>query len=747
MIHLKKERKNFRKLSLIITFLILIILIFGLVTVRSFKNIENQSRLLTTQTRIEEYRIKITERINSDFQLLQSIALFLNKSKVYEDNTFLQQVNQVSNKTSFTKMGFFAVDSSLITTYNDEMVITTLNISEVIPEMLEIVHQAFKGQKAISKIFLETYNNKKSIGFAVPVYKDEKIIGALAGSYPINNLKSIFDHSEFQDGISENVDLIDTEGNFIWLSTQSVVNEVKENIFDYDIFSQDTKNDMKQQIKNKEQFDIYYTVSNREYLSTYTPVDNTNWYLIYSDTTTNKQLEFMYQTLHFVQLNLIILIIATSGFMIWLLSRIINSQTKLEEIAYYDNLTHCYNMFKFQQQLNNSNRHIQCVVNLDVVRFRFINSEYGKEKANQLLIAISNILNDNLSADDFFARDYSASFLIAFKTRNKEEITQVINSVVEEIEKTSKQLFFDYKVKIGIGGAFVDQTQIDVIERAKFALRESKNKNNSKIIFWSEIEENYSALQFYIESHKESALQNGEFKLFLQPKKNYSIDTVDSAEILVRWIKPDGQMIFPDQFIHHFEENGFCVQLDLYMFEQACKLLKRWKDEGKQSIMLSVNQSKLLFYKDDYVQLLSHIIEQYDVDPSLITLEILENLSMYNIEHMNTVVLKLREKGFRVSIDDFGSGYSSLNTLGSLKVNEIKLDRCFLLKLEEEPNNKIIFENLVKTVQLMSIAVVIEGVETQSNETFIKNIKADWGQGYFYSKPIPLEEFEKIYIK
>lgn len=612
------------------------------------------------------------------------------------------------------------------------------------PKVKEIVEKTFHGGFYVSQVFTETKNNQNSIGLAVPVYKDGESVGVLSGSYPTAILENLLNNSDVQDGIKENVDLIQKDGTFVVLSDQSLVEDKKENIFKYDTYSEEDKAYIINQMNEGLSFKINYSVAGNQHLSRFTPVGELDWYLIYSDTT-NERLETFYSLINFVQIVLGIIIIVVVITILWFYINSQSRQKELEEIAYYDSLTNAFNIFKFQEEVRKSSNHIKGVATINVSRFRFINYEFGKEKADRLLITISQAIKKNLEENEFYAREYADSFWIAFAGGGIEEVKNRLENIVNDIDIECKPWLYGYKVKLFIGVAPVGECRIDLIERARFSLRESKKKNHDNITFWTEIEEELSDEKFYVESHKESALNNGEFKMVLQPKMNYNTGEVDSAEVLVRWMKPDGKMIYPDQFIQQFEENGFCIQLDLYMFEQACKTLRKWMDENKKVVRLSVNQSKVLFYKEDYVELLCEITEKYQINPELLTLEILENLAIYNMDRMNHVIKKLREKGFFISMDDFGSGYSSLNSLGSLKVNEIKMDRCFLKNLDEEENNKIVFTKLVKAIKLMNISVVVEGVETKENENFVQLIQADYGQGYYYSKPMFLEEFEKQY--
>ena len=208
-----------------------------------------------------------------------------------------------------------------------------------------------------------------------------------------------------------------------------------------------------------------------------------------------------------------------------------------------------------------------------------------------------------------------------------------------------------------------------------------------------------------------------------------------------------GVPYIPNQFIPLFERNGFCVELDLYMVEQACRHLRAWMDRGLSPVPISVNQSKLLFFQADYVSRLTQLLETYQISPTLIILEILEGLALENVEELNAKISQLQAIGFRVSLDDFGSGYSSLNTVGKLQIDEIKLDRAFLLDAADRKGRvRLIMEETVRMAQRLGISTVAEGVETPEDEQLVRSIGCDVGQGYLYSRPLAAGDFDERYM-
>ena len=191
------------------------------------------------------------------------------------------------------------------------------------------------------------------------------------------------------------------------------------------------------------------------------------------------------------------------------------------------------------------------------------------------------------------------------------------------------------------------------------------------------------------------------------------------------------------------------MKLDMYMFEQACLQIRKWMDQGIEPIGISVNQSKLLFYESDYVERLNAIVQKYQVPAHLLTLEILEDLVINNVDEVNEKIEQLHQIGFKVSMDDFGSGYSSLNILGKIDIDELKIDRIFLQEILDGKNKKaqIILEEIIKLTKILSISTVVEGIETKEYHDFVKSLGCHYGQGYYYDKPISQQEFEILYMK
>ena len=248
-----------------------------------------------------------------------------------------------------------------------------------------------------------------------------------------------------------------------------------------------------------------------------------------------------------------------------------------------------------------------------------------------------------------------------------------------------------------------------------------------------------------IENCMEEALSNQEFTVIYQPKTFTSNEKLAGAEALIRWYK-DGEVIPPSKFIPLFEKNKFIIKLDLYIFEQVCKDLMKWREEYQYMPTISINVSKEHFAKENFIDEYVEICGRYHIEPSSIDLEITESATIDQNIDILKVLHNIKEKGFMISIDDFGTGYSSLSMLQSMPIDVIKIDKVFVDKSDLQSSNNII-NYIMFIAKHLGVKTIVEGVETREQMEFVKAIGCHIIQGYYYSKPITKEEFEEYFKK
>lgn len=436
--------------------------------------------------------------------------------------------------------------------------------------------------------------------------------------------------------------------------------------------------------------------------------------------------------------------------------RTLANENKLLQLSSYDELTGAFNRTYFCKLVEQkmARREPGALVAFNIHNFKYVNDTYGTQRADQLLCKIKEILADNLQEGELLCRPAADSFYLAILDEQPEAINRRVDGFKSQLKAMAEDLLDGYRISLYCGAVSSatspdrtnTQTNLDCL---MVALAHAKQAVGSSVCVYDESMHQEEQLRQYIEANMNRALDAGEYQVYLQPKMNLHTGQIDSAEALVRWQTKDRGLLFPNQFIPLFEQNGFCKYLDLYILEKSCQILRSWMDAGVSPITISINQTKSLFVSDDYVEKLLEITSRYGVSPRYIVLEILEGLAFENIGAFNDLIARLHRAGFQVSMDDFGSGYSSLNTLGKLHIDQIKLDRMFLMDLREEQRSSqyevmlLIFTMAKK----LGIETVTEGVEAEEDEALIISMKCDYGQGYYYSKPIPASEFCSIFLK
>ena len=247
-----------------------------------------------------------------------------------------------------------------------------------------------------------------------------------------------------------------------------------------------------------------------------------------------------------------------------------------------------------------------------------------------------------------------------------------------------------------------------------------------------------------LEMKMHKALEQGDFVPYLQPKYELEGESIAGAEALVRWIDPEEGMIYPDEFIDLFESNGFIVELDLYMFEEVCKLIERWHKAGRKIIPISVNLSRSHFEIPNFFDYYEYVLKKYDIPPRSIEIELTESLFYNDMKSLSVLVSQIHHAGLSCSIDDFGSGYSSLNMLKDVKVDALKLDRVFFESGDNDERGKDIIQSVIKLAQALDLHTISEGVEERKQVEFLKEMHCDLIQGYVFAKPMPVPEFEQL---
>lgn len=698
---------------------------------------------------VDDYKDRIANQIQRNFQALNTLAVFVGESGLYHTGDFEQLLQQADYENDFLVFGFFDLQGNGYISSRAGK--ADYQLSAVQPELQEVVADAFQGKESVSDAFFGGFSRKNVMVLSVPVYQEGELVGALVASDAVDVFSESLGDKKVFSGRGT-VHLINSDGEFIIRADDAVVKENCISVLGEPYLSPDEVEQVRAAMKRLEDVEFAFEYRGRPYHGLLEPLEINGWYLFCVNSTdnVNKNVYLLAYAMgtFFVMIAVLFFVTVFLGY------RAAQKHNKeLKRLAYIDELTGIYNIRRFTELAEEAIEREAgyAIVAVNIRQFKFINEIFGKEQADHLLHFMAQILEDSIEDGEFACRESADYFYLFLRETRKEVLKARVGDMMSRMVTMDNKGYSSYRLPIRCGVA-VSAKGEDLqctMTHAMFALARTKeNRQNSLWIFDStlharEQEDNY------IERHAGTALENGEFKLFLQPKVNLQNNSLSGAEALSRWIRTDGTIIYPGSFIPLFEKNGFCSELDIYMFEKVCQQLRRWIDAGYEPVPVSINQSKLTFYKSDYVKRLCAILEKYDIPASLIIIEILESMAIDNVEELNYHLDELKSIGFRISMDDFGSGYSSLNTLARLKIDEVKLDRGFLMEATgaSGKNIQLIIEQIILLSKKLSISTVIEGVETEADNAFVKRIGCDHGQGYFYSRPVSSEVFTEEILR
>lgn len=415
--------------------------------------------------------------------------------------------------------------------------------------------------------------------------------------------------------------------------------------------------------------------------------------------------------------------------------------------ASHDTLTGLLNKEQFYIEtvkLIKENRDVKyCLVCSNIKDFKFVNELFGIEKGNEILKKQAEYMKNFIGEDSLAARLHADRFAMCMPRIRFDE--DLINEAITGIQEAFKNSSFHMHIFVGVYDIHDVEERVSIMcDKANLASETIKNEYKSSVAYYTE-----HLLEKSIEERKiigefDRALDNEEFVMFLQPQVDVSGKPFGS-EALVRWQHPDKGLLAPGVFIDVLEKTGFVYRLDRYMWDKAVKQLAEWKKRGINDYHISVNISTKDFYLIDVYETFVGLVEKYDIDPKLLKLEITETALMSDFNKNMVIIKRLQKYGFDIEIDDFGSGYSSLNMLKDISADVLKIDMGFLRASENEVKGQDILESIIGLANKLGMRVITEGVEKKTQVDMLYDMGCKMFQGYYFSKPIPVDEFEKKY--
>lgn len=604
----------------------------------------------------------------------------------------------------------------------------------------------------------QVIDGKESILFSIPLEEiaiEGNEMAALAVGYELSTFDQILAMTAF-DGKGY-AHIIRGDGTVVVRSSSknalktgyNILNSLVEVQFHDGREIDDVKTDIAEGRQGQTEFTFE---KSREYM-TYIPLGKQQWSLLtfVPASVVNAKSDMLLK----ITLLLCGLITVSFALLLAVLTRTYyRNKRKLEQIAYVDLVTGGNTIERFyelaQNLLDDTSRPQYALVYTNIEKFKVLNEQSGKAACDEILCGIEHGIGCELDAEECMGRLFADNFCLLVKYQGEEVLAerfanwyQNASNYVEKKGSVWLPLILEFGIYC-ISDESMPFTHM--IDRAKLALNEAAREFRGKMRY-AIYDEQVRRILFrekQIEDWMEQALVNGEFQVYLQPKYRTQTEQVGGAEALARWKHPTEGMIFPDEFIPLFEKNGFILQLDFHMFEEVCKAIRRWIDEGVTPIKVSVNCSRLHLRSLGFLDRYKIIADKHRVPYSLLEIEVTENTVFEDVKHLPEIIGEIRNAGFGCSMDDFGSGFSSLNMLQDIPVDTLKLDRIFFRPEGDLGRSEAVVSSILTMSKALSMETVAEGVEERIQVDMLKRLGCDYIQGYYFARPMPVTEFEQL---
>ncbi len=702
-----------------------------------------ESTFTTLEEVMEQQKYSLYSMIKTEVNVITTASDILtnHKNAATDRDSVVSLLKAVMRNSDFDRILVSNINGEALTDTN-----ALMNIHD-----REYFKRSINGETVVSDIYMSEITGLPSIVISAPLISGGANVGIIASAKDIRAFNDFFMSSFHGSGYAF---VCDNAGNIIAkTNNENAITEGDNLLVSYENVkfkngdSFDTLDDILQKIKNMQSGRAIYTYGGHLRLMQYSPVGINDWYifsvvpdLIISQKTKDLTKSAMSLTfaIFFVFLALIFYITYTQK----------KYASSLYKIAYYDEMTGVSNLpkFKYDASVLLKKHGINFfIIKLDIANFKMVNEMYGIEAGDEVIQNITAIMSDmSKKPNCMFCRVHGDEFLVLDTYKDLDEIEEsrtLFEKVFRELDIKARQ----HRIEFRYGRYIIEKGETDIdaiLEKVNLAHRIARINKSDKITDYDNAVKEDLVKEAELESMMFSALKNGEFKVYLQPKYSLDNESMTGAEALVRWYTHDGRVISPGDFIPLFEKNGFITKLDVYIFRKVCEILSKWIADGLEPIVVSVNFSRLHLDDESFVDEIWAIADSFKIPKKYLEIELTESTMFNNEDALERVLKKLHTAGFTLSMDDFGTGYSSLGLLKNLPVDVIKIDRSFFTDSKFKTRTKAVLGNVMRMAKELGIQTVAEGVETTEHVNLLRDLKCDMVQGYYYAKPMPADELD-----
>ncbi len=734
---------NKEKLVFKISYVIILLVVCSIALGWYSKILRNELKDLVRNTlkQVSNQNVLIVQKeIEGDLNALTEVAErigALGALGELQQEEIVETLKEVSYRYPFKRMGFCGTDGIAYATDG--------NITDISER--SYFEASLQGEKCISEPFADPLSGGDIIVFSVPVRSNSEIVGIVFATYGVDSMKEILSVSSFEGkGYTY---IVRRDGSKVVDSVSPTSFQNMSNIFT-SMKAADRRNtqavrDLKRILdKDETGYVIFYNEIGKYMYAT--PLGINDWFLI-----DVVPVDFMESTSNYIIHRTYLICALLAAVFVVLAAMFYQGERKkkqqMQNLLFVDELTGGDTLAKFKSDAElriSDHSKTAAFLMMDLEGFKLINELFGYDEGNKVLRYVWEVLQKNCGADECIARSIADRFNMLLYYERKKDIEDRVLKITEEIQRYSIPKTSEYILHPTFGIYYAEPGDYDVesiMNCVALAHNLARQGRDSIYKIYTDVMKERMLQKKQLSDQIEHAYKNREFVVYYQPKYDSETRMLAGAEALVRWRKPDGQMISPGLFIPLAEESGFVRKLDEYVFQEVCLAQKRWIDKGLRVVPISVNLSQRHLENPEFIDQYKAILDNSGVPIEYIQLEITESAMFEKKEEFVAIMERLHQLGFVILMDDFGTGYSSLMMLKSIPVDVMKLDKSFVDDYDDIRGEQII-RCVMRMAQDLSIAITAEGVETEEQYNFLKSIGCDTIQGYYFAKPMPEEEFE-----
>lgn len=699
-----------------------------------FREVELNLEEISTQ-----FSQKVEQQMHSNMDIVEFIShegRYLNKIKEKQN---VEKLEGWCKRTSFSEFGYIDSNGN---GFNSEDEIFKVSENKFLRPVLE-------NSNYVSNV-ISNYNGKyrNVLIFSSSVGEKSNIQGAVYGILEMGSFPDIA-HAKFFKGNGYGY-IIDRRGNVVIHPEKDYVGK--------NVFSQSSKYNSSVQMQMMK----LKVASNESESFVYTNKDKEKKYVFFSPIYMNGQRtdlvsvivtpwEYVFersskviiQSIGLISFMCVIYILV----MMYILHQKRINEKKLLIAAYQDELCKIYNRKGFNanaKEFMKKSKHKLCAIDIDIDNFKMVNGVFGYGFGDEVLKYMASIISETFSTKGIIGRIDADRFCIIASYKNPNKIFRAIENIAYKLN----QNFYNKKdMSISAGIYFME----DIVEEPEAIFDKTRLAGNSiksipklyYAVYSEEMALEVNQENWLVEEIKK-AIEFEDFTVYYQPKFDIVSEKISGSEALIRWPHPEKGYITPGIFIPVAEKTYLIIEIGRFVFQRVCEDIAQWKKEGLTVLQVSVNMSRVELYQPDIIEFIEFTMNKYSISPNDIQIEVTETVAMDEYQHVREVLNKINEMGISIAIDDFGSGYSSLGCLQVFNIDVVKLDRSFLLNIDNDDKGINIMRGMIEISTELGLDTVCEGIETRDQLEMLKKMKCKYGQGYLFSKPIPKHEYQKF---